>query len=78
MPKGLKARVCLVTLWSSKVSVLWRIYLLVTLFFVLVTILGLALLLRQASEDVQREGHAAEAVVEYLYETARRDPPVSG
>lgn len=55
-------------------SVLWRTYLLVTLFFVLVTMLGLALLVRQASEDVQREVQAAEAVVEYLYEAAQRDP----
>lgn len=55
-------------------SVLWRTYLLVTLFFVLVTVLGLALLVRQASEDVQREVQAAEAVVEYLYEAAQRDP----
>lgn len=55
-------------------SVLWRTYLLVTLFFVLVTVLGLALLVRQASEDVQREVLAAEAVVEYLYEAAQRDP----
>ena len=55
-------------------SVLWRIYLLVTLFFALVTVLGLALLLRQAREDVQREVQAAEAVVEYLYEAAQRDP----
>ena len=44
-------------------SVLWRIYLLVTLFFALVTVLGLALLLRQAREDVQREVQAAEAVI---------------
>ncbi|WP_298188351.1 HAMP domain-containing sensor histidine kinase [uncultured Pseudomonas sp.] len=55
-------------------SVLWRTYLLVTLFFALVTVLGLALLLRQASEDVQREVQAAEAVVEYLYEAAQHDP----
>ncbi|HZX19264.1 MAG TPA: histidine kinase [Pseudomonas sp.] len=55
-------------------SVLWRIYLLVTLFFVLVSVVGLALLLRQAREDVQREVQAAEAVVEYLHEAARRDP----
>jgi two-component system sensor histidine kinase UhpB len=55
------------------VSVLWRTYLLVTLFFALVTVLGLALLVRQASEDVQREVQAAEAVVEYLHEAALRD-----
>ncbi len=74
MPRVWKARACSVTSWSSNVSVLWRIYLLVTLFFALVTVLGLALLLRQASEDVQREVQAAEAVVEYLYEAAQRDP----
>ena len=55
-------------------SVLWRTYLLVTVFFVVGTLLGLALLLRQAQEDVQREVHAAEAVVAYLHETAQRDP----
>ncbi|MFP6850846.1 MAG: HAMP domain-containing sensor histidine kinase [Pseudomonas sp.] len=55
-------------------SVLWRTYLLVTLFFALVTLLGLLLLLRQARDDVQREVQAAEAVVEYLYEAAQRDP----
>jgi two-component system sensor histidine kinase UhpB len=64
----------LVTSWSSKVSVLWRTYLLVTLFFALVSVLGLALLVRQAREDVQREVQAAEAVVEYLHEAALRDP----
>ncbi len=74
MPRAWKARACSVILWSSNVSVLWRIYLLVTLFFALVTVLGLALLLRQAREDVQREVQAAEAVVEYLYEAAQRDP----
>lgn len=36
-------------------SALWRINLLVTLFFALVTAAALALLLRQASQDVQRE-----------------------
>ena len=55
-------------------SALRRINLLVTLFFVLVSAAGLALLLRQASYDVQREMQAAEAVVEYLHEAALRDP----
>jgi two-component system sensor histidine kinase UhpB len=74
MQRGLRARVWLVTSWLSNVSVLWRIYLLVTLFFFLVTLIGLALLLRQASTDVQREVKAAEAVVEYLLDAAQRDP----
>ncbi|AYF86612.1 MULTISPECIES: ATP-binding protein [unclassified Pseudomonas] len=55
-------------------SALWRINLLVTLFFVLVGGACLALLLRQAGQDVRRELMAAEAVVEYLRDSARRDP----
>ena len=55
-------------------SALWRIYLLVTLFFVLVAAVCLAVLLRQASHDVQRELNAAAAVVEYLSEMAERNP----
>jgi two-component system sensor histidine kinase UhpB len=55
-------------------SALRRINLLVTLFFVLVSAAGLALLLRQAGYDVQREMQAAEAVVDYLHEAALRDP----
>lgn len=55
-------------------SALWRIYLLVTLFFVLVAAVCLEVLLRQASHDVQRELNAAAAVVEYLSEMAERDP----
>ncbi|MDH4583390.1 HAMP domain-containing protein [Pseudomonas sp. BN415] len=55
-------------------SALWRINLLVTLFFVLVGTASLALLLRQAGQDVRRELVAAEAVVEYLREAALRDP----
>ena len=51
-----------------------RINLGVSLLFVLVTLAGLALLLRQASHDVQRELRAAEAVVEYLGEVARSNP----
>lgn len=55
-------------------SALGRINLVVSLLFVLVTLAGLALLLRQASHDVQRELQAAEAVVEYLGEVARNNP----
>ena len=55
-------------------SALWRINLLVTLFFTLVTLVCLAVLLRQASHDVQRELNAAAAVVGYLGEMAERDP----
>ena len=58
-------------------SALHRINLLVTLFFVLVTAAVLALLLRQAGYDVQREMQAAEAVVDYLHEAALRDDPAS-
>ncbi|WAJ35628.1 histidine kinase [Pseudomonas sp. GOM7] len=55
-------------------SALGRINLVVSLLFALVTLAGLALLLRQASHDVQRELQAAEAVVEYLGEVARTNP----
>ncbi|AOE85401.1 HAMP domain-containing sensor histidine kinase [Pseudomonas sp. TCU-HL1] len=55
-------------------SALWRINLLVTLFFTLVGAACLALLLRQAGQDVRRELVAAEAVVEYLRGAALRDP----
>lgn len=55
-------------------SALWRINLLVALFFALVTVAALALLLRQASEDVRRELQAAQTLVEYLREAAQRDP----
>jgi len=55
-------------------SALWRINLLVTLFFALVTLVCLAVLIRQASHDVQRELNAAAAVVGYLSEMAERDP----
>ncbi|EJO94138.1 integral membrane sensor signal transduction histidine kinase [Ectopseudomonas mendocina DLHK] len=55
-------------------TALGRINLGVSLLFALVTLLGLALLLRQASEDVRRELLAAEAVVEYLGEVARTRP----
>lgn len=55
-------------------TALGRINLGVSLLFVLVTLVGLALLLRQASHDVHRELLAAEAVVEYLGEAARNNP----
>ncbi|MFN9584222.1 MAG: sensor histidine kinase, partial [Pseudomonadaceae bacterium] len=55
-------------------TALGRINLGVSLLFGLVTLAGLALLLRQASHDVQRELQAAEAVVEYLGEVARSNP----
>jgi two-component system sensor histidine kinase UhpB len=55
-------------------SALWRINLLVTLFFSLVALVCMAVLLRQASYDVKRELKAAQAVVEYLREAAQRDP----
>lgn len=55
-------------------SAFWRINLLVTLFFALVAAVCLAVLLRQASHDVQRELNAAAAVVGYLAEMAERDP----
>lgn len=74
MPRAWRRRACSATSWSSNVSALWRIYLLVTLFFVVVTSVGLTLLLRQAYEDVGREVQAAESVVGYLHEAARRDP----
>ncbi|WP_457787352.1 HAMP domain-containing sensor histidine kinase [Pseudomonas sp. PL-6] len=55
-------------------TALGRINLGVSLLFALVTLAGLALLLRQASHDVRRELLAAEAVVEYLGEVARNNP----
>ena len=55
-------------------TALGRINLCVSLLFMLVTLAGLALLLRQASHDVQRELQAAEAVLEYLGEVARSNP----
>jgi two-component system sensor histidine kinase UhpB len=55
-------------------SALWRINLLVALFFSLVALVCMAVLLRQASYDVKRELKAAQAVVEYLREAAQRDP----
>lgn len=58
----------------TRLSALWRINLLVGLFFALVALVCLAVLLRQANQDVQRELHAAHAVVDYLREAALRDP----
>ncbi|WP_286786393.1 MULTISPECIES: HAMP domain-containing sensor histidine kinase [Pseudomonas] len=55
-------------------SALGRINLLVVAFFCLVAAVSSLVLLRQASQDVQRELDAAQAVVEYLREAAQRDP----
>ena len=55
-------------------TALWRINLWVTLFFTLVAALGMLVLLRQASTDVQREMRAAQAMVDYLHVAASRDP----
>jgi two-component system sensor histidine kinase UhpB len=56
------------------VSALWRINLWVCGFFALVTLACMGLLVHQALADVERELQSAEAVVEYLSETAERDP----
>ncbi|MNM62467.1 Sensor histidine kinase LiaS [compost metagenome] len=58
----------------TPLSALWRINLWVTLFFALVTMACAGLLLHQAVADVERELQSAEAVVEYLGDTAERDP----
>lgn len=55
-------------------SALWRINLWVCGFFALVTFACMGLLVHQALADVERELQSAEAVVEYLSETAERDP----
>jgi two-component system sensor histidine kinase UhpB len=55
-------------------SALWRINLWVGGFFALVTLACMGLLVHQALADVERELQSAEAVVEYLSETAERDP----
>lgn len=55
-------------------SALWRINLWVCGFFALVTLACMGLLMHQALADVERELQSAEAVVEYLSETAERDP----
>ena len=58
-------------------SALWRINLWVGGFFALVTLACMGLLVHQALADVERELQSAEAVVEYLSETAERDPALS-
>jgi two-component system sensor histidine kinase UhpB len=55
-------------------SALWRINLWVCGFFALMTVACTLLLVHQAVEDVQRELQSAEALVQYLSETAARDP----
>ncbi|RJG08682.1 sensor histidine kinase [Pseudomonas cavernicola] len=55
-------------------SALWRINLLVILFFSLLAVVCMAMLMRQASYDVRRELSAAQVVVDYLREAALRDP----
>lgn len=55
-------------------SALWRINLWVTAFFALVTLACAILLLHQAMADVRRELQSADSVVQYLRETAERDP----
>jgi len=56
------------------VSALWRINLWVTAFFAVVTLACGGLLLHQAVADVERELQSAEAVVEYLSDSAERNP----
>ncbi len=55
-------------------SALRRTYLLVALFFVAVTLVCTAVLLRQAAHDVQRELDAAQQVVDYLAVSLRDEP----
>jgi two-component system sensor histidine kinase UhpB len=52
-------------------SALGRINLLVTLFFVLVTLVSLAVLLRQAGADVRRELQTAQLLVDHLADELR-------
>jgi two-component system sensor histidine kinase UhpB len=59
---------------TMQMSALWRISLLVSLFFGLVAAVCMAVLLRQASHDVERELNAAAAILRYLKEVAERDP----
>ncbi|MFC3607385.1 histidine kinase [Stutzerimonas tarimensis] len=54
-------------------SVVGRANLLVSLFFGLVALVCMAVLLRQAGHDVQRELLAAQTVVDYLAESVARD-----
>lgn len=55
-------------------SALWRINLLVGLFFGLLAAVCLAVLLHQGNDDVRREMEAAKGVLDYLREAAQRDP----
>ncbi|MFV3371397.1 histidine kinase [Pseudomonas sp. NY15435] len=55
-------------------SALWRINLLVGLFFGLLAAVCLAVLLHQGNDDVRREMDAARGVLDYLGEAALRDP----
>ncbi|WP_447749924.1 ATP-binding protein [Pseudomonas nicosulfuronedens] len=55
-------------------SALWRINLLVGLFFSLLAAVCLAVLLHQGNDDVRREMDAARGVLDYLRESALRDP----
>lgn len=55
-------------------SALWRINLLVGLFFGLLAAVCLAVLLHQGNDDVRREMDAARNVLDYLREAALRDP----
>ncbi len=55
-------------------SALWRINLWVCGFFALVTLACMGVLLHQALADVERELQSAQAVVEYLSDSAERDP----
>ncbi|WP_339071284.1 HAMP domain-containing sensor histidine kinase [Pseudomonas idahonensis] len=55
-------------------SALWRINLWVSAFFAVVTLACAGLLLHQAVADVERELQSAAAVVEYLSDSAERNP----
>lgn len=55
-------------------STLWRINLLVGLFFGLLAAVCLAVLLHQGNDDVRREMDAARGVLDYLRAAAQRDP----
>lgn len=55
-------------------SALWRVNLLVGLFFGLLAAVCLAVLVHQGNDDVRREMDAARGVLDYLREAAQRDP----
>lgn len=55
-------------------SALWRVNLLVGLFFGLLATVCLVVLLHQGNDDVRREMDAARGVLDYLREAAQRDP----